>query len=155
MNGYNSVTLLGTICSDVTIDVVGSKDTPCCKFTVVNNRKFGGKEEAHFFDVVMWGDRAVTFAQHHEKGAPCFVVGELKQEKWKDKATGTARSRLVIHAHTFAFVPNGKRKEAHAEPDRKSNRTNEADLYRSGRELIPDPEGVSSFAAEDVDDTPF
>lgn len=146
MNGYNSVTILGTIASDIKLDIVGVKDTPVAKFSMVNNRKYGGKEEAHFFDVTMWGDRATTFAKFHTKGKPAFIVGELKQERWKDKDSGQSRSRIVVHAHTFSFVSHGDKPagEAHQEPDRKSNRTNESDLYQPGPS--------SSY---DVDDTPF
>lgn len=131
MNGYSSVQLIGRITSDIEMNFLGEKQTAVCKFAIANNRKYGGKEEAHYFDVELWGDRAVSFAKFHEKGSPACVIGELRQSRWKDKATGVNRSRVVIAAHTWVLLPDGKQRNSTDEPDRKADRSNQREVERT------------------------
>lgn len=136
--------MLGRITSDIQFDHIGDKQTPVAKFSMANNRKYNGKEVAHFFDIELWGDRAVPFVKFHSKGSPCFVVGELRQDVWKDKESGQRRSRIKIAAHTWSFCGSSKGHSTQ-EPDRSHNRSNEADVER----------GDSATMYQDDNDIPF
>jgi single-strand DNA-binding protein len=138
VNGYNNVILLGRIVSEPEMRHLGPNNTPLARFTVVNNRKHGGKEEAHFFDCEMWGERAEHFCRWHHKGDAVFVTGELRQDRWVDTTAGKKMSKIKLNCFTFSFLPKadgqstkgetGYLERAHREPDRKSNPTNAADI---------------------------
>lgn len=81
-----------------------------CKFGVAVNRKDKEREETLFLDVTMLGKRAEAFARFHTKGAQVFLEGRLVLDKWTDKKTGEARSKLYMLADSFEFV-GGKRDE--------------------------------------------
>jgi len=138
MNGHCSVLLLGRICSDEGVLNLGPNKTPMLRFTVVLNRKYNGKEEAHFIDCEMWGERAMAFAKYHTKGSACYLQGELKQDRWVDKQTGEKRNKLKVNVHGFSFLPKtdgGSTRSdtdylagGHREPDRKYDPTNQTEV---------------------------
>lgn len=129
MNGYVNLSILATICSDIEVRST-QKGTAIATFRVAVNRKWNNRDEAHFFDVKMWGDRATTFAQYHGKGSPVFLAGELVQERWKNKE-GENRQKVVINAWHFSFLPSnrtGHDEEHQPEQDREATHSNEADI---------------------------
>lgn len=57
-----------------------------------------GKNDANFFPVVCFNGWAHALVQNAKKGDPVFIVGHLRQERWKDKESGENRSRVKIVA---------------------------------------------------------
>lgn len=98
MPNYNSITLVGHATRDAELRHLGDKQTALSSFGIATNRKFGDKEDVHFFDVKCWGSTAEAVATQVRKGAGVIVVGDLQTEKWNDKATGAERSKVVINA---------------------------------------------------------
>jgi len=57
-----------------------------------------GNRETHWFDVVAFGKTAEFVAQYLDKGARVSLSGRLEQDRWTDKQSGQARSRIVVVA---------------------------------------------------------
>jgi single-strand DNA-binding protein len=55
-------------------------------------------------DVEVWGKQAEACNRFLVKGAPAFVEGRLRQDRWDDKATGKPRTRLMIRAERVQFL---------------------------------------------------
>ena len=51
-----------------------------------------------WIDIQCWGHLAGTVAQHGRQGRGVAVSGRLASAEWRDRATGRARSRLLVHA---------------------------------------------------------
>lgn len=116
MSGYSHATILGRLTRDPETKTVGK--TSVTKFGVAVNRKYKTasgeyKEQATFLDVVMWGNKGAAFSRFHRRGEPCFIVGDLRQDRWEDKTTGEKKSRVYVNALEFEFV-GGKSEPAPA-----------------------------------------
>lgn len=70
--------------------------------------KGGGEEVAHFFDVTVWTGLAEACAKHLSQGQAVTIHGRLRQEKWTDKESGKARSRVSITGETVIFGAKAK-----------------------------------------------
>jgi len=68
----------------------------------------GWKEEASFFDLVIFGKRGEAFARFLKKGRPVLVEGTLRQGRWQDKETGQNRSKIEIIVDNWEFVGGGR-----------------------------------------------
>jgi len=62
------------------------------------------REEVCFVDIEIWGKQAETCCQYLTKGAPAFVEGRLRCDRWEDKQTGQRRSRLFVRADRVQFL---------------------------------------------------
>ncbi len=62
-------------------------------------------DEAHFFDVVLWGKTAESLNQYLLKGKQIGVEGELRQNRWEQD--GQARSKVEIHANNIQLLGSG------------------------------------------------
>jgi len=74
------------------------------------------QERVTFVDVTVWGKSAETLCRWKKQGDPLLVEGRLQQDKWTDKETGKARSKLKVTASQFTFLPrsgnsDGQRRE--------------------------------------------
>lgn len=103
----NSVSLIGRLVRDPEL-LYSSQGTPIAKFSVANNYSFKQgqeyKEEVNFFDVTVFGKSADNVYQYLKKGSQCCVHGELRQNRWQDKTTGQARSKVEILALSVQFL---------------------------------------------------
>lgn len=95
MNDLNSVILEGNVVRDATRKDVNG--TCLCTFTIATNRYFKKgddfEKETSFFDIVVWGKLAETYAEKCLKGQGVRVVGRAKQERWPG-ADGNIRSAI-------------------------------------------------------------
>jgi single-strand DNA-binding protein len=57
-----------------------------------------------FFDVVLFGKLAEAVAKYLVKGAQVCVAGKLKQDRWTDKATGQARTKIQIVCEDLQLI---------------------------------------------------
>ncbi len=105
-----------------------------CEFGIAVSRKFTTgnqqdtvKEDVCFVDIVVWGKIAETSGKYLEKGAPVFIEGRLQLDQWKDRETGSNRSRLRVVAERVQFLNRSDKGAAHEESYEQS-----ADGYEAG-----------------------
>jgi single-strand DNA-binding protein len=73
------------------------------------------KDEAHFFDVAVWGKPAEIALQYCKKGDLAIISGRLTQETWEKE--GEKRSKVVIVAERVELPPRSASSgEAAAKP---------------------------------------
>ncbi len=61
-------------------------------------------DRASFFECVAWGKTAETIAQYHKKGDLICLECTPVQDRWDDKETGKARSKVVFRIEKFTFA---------------------------------------------------
>ena len=123
MANFNSVVIVGRLTRDPELRYAPS-GSPVCAFTVDTSRQYTDKdgkrvERTTFLDVTTWKRLAEICNQFLKKGRPVFVMGELRQDKWVDKATGQGRSKIKVVAQEVQFLWSKKEVEtvpAAAEP---------------------------------------
>ncbi len=114
-NDINSVTLVGRLTRDAELKYTGG-GTAVCKMSIAVNRsrKSGDQwqEEAHFFDIVVWGRQGEAIHQYLTKGKQIAVQGELRQNRWEQN--GQQRSKVEINAQNVQLLggPGGSRNES-------------------------------------------
>ena len=103
----NKITLIGRICSDLTIRATpsGQKVT---NFRLAVNRSWTGKdgqkkEESDFFTVVFWGKLSEILEKYGKKGQLIYVMGRLANRSWEKN--GEKRQSTEIVGETFQFGP--------------------------------------------------
>lgn len=83
--------------------------TPYCMFIIANNQQFGiGNEKSeyvNYFTINCWGSVADNCSKYLKKGKQVAIIGEIKQNRWKDQA-GYNKSRLEINAKLVQFLFN-------------------------------------------------
>jgi single-strand DNA-binding protein len=105
MSDLNFVTLIGRLTRDAELKYTAS-GKPVSKFSLAVNerRKVGDqwKDEASFFEIVLWGQLGESLNQYLAKGKQVAVTGRLKQERWEQN--GQNRSKVVINAETVQLL---------------------------------------------------
>jgi len=96
--------------------------TPVAVFGLAARERFStrqgdAREDVCFVDVEVWGRQAELCGQHLTKGAPAFVDGRLRSDRWEDKTTGQRRSRLLVKADRVQFLNRARGGERTAGPD--------------------------------------
>lgn len=68
------------------------------EFSIANNYyvKSKNSNDVNYFDVVAYNKFAETLAKYLTKGKQVIINGTLRQERWQDKDTNTARSKIKI-----------------------------------------------------------
>ena len=69
------------------------------------------ESEPSWIECVLWGKKGEAFARFHKKGDLAYVLGEIRQESWEDKATGAKRYKTYVNAQEWDFV-GGKKTDA-------------------------------------------
>ena len=64
------------------------------------------REEANFFDIVVWGKQAEAAAQYLSKGRPVLIEGRLKYDSWQNDK-GEKRSKVSVVAERVQFLGSG------------------------------------------------
>ena len=106
----NVVTLVGRLTRD--IEVKATKDgTPVGEIGLaVNGRKKTGEDwtdEVSFFDVTLFGKRAVSLAPYLLKGTTIAMQGSLRQNRWTTQE-GKNRSRVGIRISDIQLLSSIK-----------------------------------------------
>lgn len=83
-----------------------------CKFSVAVDTGYGDSKKTAWYDVTIFGKRAVTCGQYLHKGSVVLVDGELSVDEYKGK-DGTPRYSLCITANDVVF---GAKSESSQEP---------------------------------------
>ncbi|MDR1933175.1 MAG: single-stranded DNA-binding protein [Spirochaetales bacterium] len=97
MADVNYVVLVGRLTRDASLKFTNS-GLPICEFSLAINRRVRQGEvwtdEAHFFDITLFGKQGEAIAQYMTKGTQIAVEGELRLDRWEQD--GQKRSKIKI-----------------------------------------------------------
>jgi len=113
----NQVQLFGRLTRDPELRYTQSGKA-VANFTLAINR-FGGNNEADFFDCTAWDKQAELISNSCQKGHRLLVWGRLQQEKWTDQQTQQQRSKVAVTVSGFSFIepaPQGQGQQPQAGP---------------------------------------
>lgn len=91
----NNVMLIGRLTKDPESKYLPS-GMAVVEFSIANNYYSKNSTEVNYFDIVAFGKMAETVAKYLTKGKQIAVTGTLRQDRWQDKDTNTARSKVRI-----------------------------------------------------------
>lgn len=115
MADLNKVILIGRLTREPDLNFTDG-GTAICKFSIAVSKKFksksgGFKEQTVFPNIEVWGKSGENCAKFLSKGSQCMVEGELKQNNWEDKSTGSKRTSWLINAYNVQFLSSKTQKE--------------------------------------------
>lgn len=104
---FNSVTLIGRLTADPVSKYLPS-GSAVAEFSIANNYYVSTKNatEVNYFDVVAFGKMAETVSKYLTKGKQVAISGTLRQERWQDKDTNAARSKVRIIMQSMQMLGN-------------------------------------------------
>lgn len=107
MASYNKVILMGNLVADPEVKTLPS-GTLTARFSIAVNERYRNSEgefveEAHFFDVDVFGRQAEIAQEYLEKGRPVFVEGSLRQNRWETE-DGQKRSKIRVRCRRFIMM---------------------------------------------------
>jgi single-strand DNA-binding protein len=79
-----------------------------CKFAIAVNRT-KKDEQADWFELEIWGKTAEVAASYVKKGSLVGITGSLSIDQWKDKTSGTPRSKPFVRVDKLDLL--GSRKD--------------------------------------------
>lgn len=107
MADVNTVVLVGRLVRDAELKYTNS-GLAICEFAVaINNRRKQGDEwveEAHFFDVTLFGRQGEAIQRFMTKGKQVGIEGSLRQDRWQDRESGQNRSKVVVIANNVMLL---------------------------------------------------
>ena len=105
MADVNHVVLVGRLTRNAELKYTNSGGA-VSKFAIaINQRRKKDDQwvdEAHFFDVVLWGKQAESLNQYLVKGKQVGIEGQLRQNRWEQE--GQARSKVEISATNIMLL---------------------------------------------------
>jgi single-strand DNA-binding protein len=105
MADINQLVLVGRLTRDAELKYI-TTGTAVSKFGIaINRRKKVNEEwveEAHFFNIVLWGKIAESLNPYLKKGKQVGIEGELRQNRWEQD--GQPRSRIEIVANNIQLL---------------------------------------------------
>ena len=105
MADINHVVLVGRLTRDAELKYTGTGMAVSNFSLAINRRRKSGDEwveEAHFFNVVVWGRVAEALSPYLVKGKQVGIQGELRQNRWEQD--GQPRSRVEINASNVQLL---------------------------------------------------
>ncbi|MCX7788644.1 MAG: single-stranded DNA-binding protein [Spirochaetes bacterium] len=107
MADINHVVLVGRLTRDAQLKYTNS-GIAISTFAIAINRRIKQGErwtdEAHFFDITLFGKQAEAINQYLRKGNQVAIEGELRQDRWEQD--GQKRSKIVIVANNIQLLGN-------------------------------------------------
>lgn len=116
----NNISVVGRVCSDVTLKDVNGRN--CANFRIAANTRRKDKNSqnndyiTNFYNVSLWGAAGENAAKYLKKGHRAGVTGELVIRPYKD-SNGADRIAVEIDANNVDFI------ETKAESEAKSGAT--------------------------------
>jgi single-strand DNA-binding protein len=145
MADINHVVLVGRLTRNAELKYTNN-GSAVSKFSIaINQRRKKDDQwvdEAHFFDIVLWGKTAESLNQYLVKGKQVGIEGQLRQNRWEQE--GQARSKVEIFATNVMLLGSGSGGGA-----RQAAPTQEA---KGGGDF---PEGAAPAPDTFEDDIPF
>ena len=90
-------TLTGRLTADPEITTYGPDDTPMARLRVASNQP--GSQRTDFFDVAVFGDKALQTIAAAHKGDKVHLQGNGRQNTWTTD-TGESRERISLAARS-------------------------------------------------------
>lgn len=109
MSDHNIVTLIGRLTADPQRKYTQG-GMEIAEFSIANNYYVSTKNttEVNYFDIVAFGKLAETVSKYLIKGKQVLICGTLRQERWQDKNTNTARSKVRIIMQSMQMLADKK-----------------------------------------------
>jgi single-strand DNA-binding protein len=108
MSDLNQSFLIGRLVRNAELKYT-SNGKAVSKFSIAVNkrRKIGNewKDDANFFELVIWGQLAESLHPYLTKGKQIGIVGELTQERWEQD--GQNRSKVTITVQSIQLLHGG------------------------------------------------
>jgi single-strand DNA-binding protein len=152
MADINHVVLVGRLTRDANLKF-SSSGLAICEFSLAINRRVRQDDkwtdEAHFFDITLFGKQGEAIAKYMAKGNQIAVEGELRLDRWEQD--GQKRSKIKIVANNVQLL--GSRGGASGGAQGRFQKTQEdsGDSSSSGAYQAPDDREQGRFE----DDIPF
>lgn len=112
--GINQVSIDGNLTADPTTRNLPS-GTAVTQLRIAHNerRKVGEsyEDQAHYFDVTIWGQFGQSVAKQLAKGSRVVVAGRLDWREWQTDA-GDKRQAVQIVADSVIPVPRGAKNDS-------------------------------------------
>jgi len=151
MRGVNSVTIIGRLGQDPDSRTTQSGSSVCSLSIATSeqwtDKQTGDKQErTEWHRVKLFGRLAEVAGQYLQKGAPVYVRGSLRTEKWTDKE-GHERQQTVIIGDDLQMLggkPEGQRSEPREAPRQRQ-------AQRPAQHREPEPSGFD----DGLGDLPF
>lgn len=121
----NKVFLIGRLTADAELRTTTSGKS-VTTFSLAVNDRFGEKQKAYFFNVVVWGKGAEAVANYTHKGSKVAVTGKLTSRSYDDK-NGNKRTAIEVVADMMGGVEFLDSKNG--------NQGNGDYTYRSGQDV--------------------
>ena len=100
---------VGRLARDPEIKYLDSGNSVCNARILIN--KPGAKrddgQQPDGFNLAIWGDQGVAFADQCRKGQLVEVVGRVKTDSWTDRNTGETRMAWTVTVDRWAPVTSG------------------------------------------------
>ncbi len=108
------------------------------------------REEANFFDIVVWGKQAEAAAQYLSKGRPVLIEGRLKYDSWQNDK-GEKRSKVSVVAERVQFLGSAQRGGQEFREGGAPERAERPPAEAPAEDAAPEPPA----AGKEKDDIPF
>ena len=152
MADINHVVLVGRLTRNAELKYT-TNGGAVSKFSIAINQRRKKDEqwvdEAHFFDIVLWGKTAESLNQYLVKGKQVGIEGQLRQNRWEQD--GQARSKVEIFAANVMLLGRGRRRRGGAGGAGRQSAGPAAES-RAAQEF---PEGEAPAPDHFEDDIPF
>lgn len=149
MASYNRVILMGNLARDPEVRQAQNGTFVAKSAIAVNERvpdgQGGWRDEASFFNFVLFGKQAESFGKNFQKGKSILIEGRLREDRWQDKETGQNRTRVEVVADRWYFAASAGRGEGGGAP--------RGAAPASAPQSAPGFPGAADFGA--ADDVPF
>lgn len=135
---YNKIVLLGNICNEPDLKVVGKDKIPMCRFCVAVDRPTSDKDNVttDFIYCTAWRETAKTVKKWFGKGRSILVDGELHIDAVEDE-DGETKYYTTVNVNRVSFtgqppMDDKATKSSKARTKGKSKRDDDDDEYPFG-----------------------
>jgi single-strand DNA-binding protein len=101
--GINKTIIIGNLVRDVELKYT-STGKAVASMSIAYNDGYGEKKEVSYFDIQVWDKQAEHCGKYLKKGSMVAIEGKLIQQRWTDKTTNQARSKVIINANSVQFL---------------------------------------------------
>lgn len=156
MEGFNQVTLIGTVGKDAETKIFAD-DKKVANFSLATNRSYKSgnekKNTTEWHNVEVWGEQAVFAGNYIKKGKHLLVQGELRTETYENKE-GQKITRYKIAARTLQLLGGGKPAENNSQGANGNATASAAVPAEQAAAQVNSYVGSEAFA-DTPDDLPF
>lgn len=159
MADINHVVLVGRLTRDSELKYIQAGSSVCKFSLAINRRRKSGEdwtEEAHYFDIVLWGKQGEALHQYLTKGKQVAVEGELRQNRWEQD--GQSRSKIEIVANNIQLLggSSGNSQQIKSGNQGTYQRSNAPSAYQARQNTPPSDDGYEAdFDNANFDTIPF